>query len=81
MKAGLRASYQWVSQDMLDAVSHPYWRQMLFIMCFLHSVVQVCVRMCVCVCARMCVCVCAHVCVRVCVFCNVCVCVSCNVCV
>mmetsp|Transcript_5388 Transcript_5388/g.12712 ORF Transcript_5388/g.12712 Transcript_5388/m.12712 type:complete len:4322 (-) Transcript_5388:507-13472(-) len=40
MKAGLRASYQWVSQDMLDAVSHPYWRQMLFIMCFLHSVVQ-----------------------------------------
>ncbi len=41
MKAGLRASYQWVSQDMLDAVSHPYWRQMLFIMCFLHSVVQV----------------------------------------
>lgn len=40
MKAGLRASYQWVSQDMLDAVSHQFWRQLLFIMCFLHSVVQ-----------------------------------------
>ncbi|KAJ9508838.1 hypothetical protein QJQ45_028152, partial [Haematococcus lacustris] len=40
MKAGLRASYQWVSQDMLDAVSHPYWRQLLFVMCFLHSVTQ-----------------------------------------
>lgn len=40
MKAGLRASYQWVTQDMLDAVSHQYWRQLLFIMCFLHSVTQ-----------------------------------------
>lgn len=41
MKAGLRASYQWVNQDMLDAVGRQEWRQMLFIMCFLHSVVQV----------------------------------------
>ncbi len=40
MKAGLRASYQWVSQDMLDAVSHQYWRQLLFVMCFLHSITQ-----------------------------------------
>ena len=40
MKAGLRASYQWVTQDMLDAVSHQYWRQLLFVMCFLHSVTQ-----------------------------------------
>eukprot|EP00879_Flechtneria_rotunda_P016890 GHRR01017680.1.p2 GENE.GHRR01017680.1~~GHRR01017680.1.p2 ORF type:complete len:364 (+),score=128.91 GHRR01017680.1:649-1740(+) len=40
MKAGLRASYQWVNQDMLDAVSRQEWRQLLFVMCFLHSVVQ-----------------------------------------
>jgi hypothetical protein len=40
MKAGLRASYQWVNQDMLDAVSRFEWRQLLFAMCFLHSVVQ-----------------------------------------
>jgi len=40
MKAGLRASYQWVTQDMLDAVSRQEWRQLLFIMCFLHSVTQ-----------------------------------------
>ncbi|MEW5318622.1 MAG: hypothetical protein WDW38_009830 [Sanguina aurantia] len=40
MKAGLRASYQWVTQDMLDAVGRPEWRQLLFVMCFLHSVVQ-----------------------------------------
>ena len=40
MKAGLRASYQWVTQDMLDAVSRQEWRQLLFTMCFLHSVTQ-----------------------------------------
>lgn len=40
IKAGLRASYQWVSQDMLDVVSRHEWRQLLFVMCFLHSVVQ-----------------------------------------
>lgn len=41
MKAGLRASYQWVTQDMLDAVSRFEWRQLLFIQCYIHSVVQV----------------------------------------
>lgn len=40
MKAGLRASYQWVNQDMLDVVNRAEWRQLLFVMCFLHSVVQ-----------------------------------------
>jgi len=40
MKAGLRASYQWVTQDLLDAVTRQEWRQLLFIMCFLHSVTQ-----------------------------------------
>jgi dynein heavy chain, axonemal len=40
IKAGLRASFQWVSQDMLDAVSRFEWRQMLFIQCWIHSLVQ-----------------------------------------
>ena len=40
MKAGLRNSYTWVTQDMLDAVSRQEWRQLLYIMCFMHSVVQ-----------------------------------------
>ncbi|KAK9841874.1 hypothetical protein WJX81_008571 [Elliptochloris bilobata] len=40
MKAGLRTSLQWVTQDMLDAVNRADWRQLLYIMCFLHSVVQ-----------------------------------------
>lgn len=37
IKAGLRASYNWVNQDMLDAVNRPEWRQLLFVMCFMHS--------------------------------------------
>ncbi|EFN50657.1 hypothetical protein CHLNCDRAFT_144019 [Chlorella variabilis] len=40
VKAGLRASYQWVTQEMLDAVNRYEWRQLLFTTCFLHSVVQ-----------------------------------------
>jgi len=40
MKAGLRNSYSWVTQDMLDTVQRYEWRQLLFVMCFLHSVVQ-----------------------------------------
>jgi len=40
MRAGLRNSYAWVNQDMLDAVSRYEWRQMLFVMCFMHSIVQ-----------------------------------------
>ena len=40
IKAGLRASFQWVSQDMLDAVSRFEWRQLLFIQCYIHSIVQ-----------------------------------------
>lgn len=39
MKAGLRASYQWVTQEMLDAVSRFEWRQLLYTSCFMHSVV------------------------------------------
>ena len=40
MRAGLRNSYAWVNQDMLDAVQRTEWRQLLFILCFLHSIVQ-----------------------------------------
>ena len=40
MRAGLRNSYAWVSQDMMDTVSRYEWRQMLFIMCYMHSIVQ-----------------------------------------
>jgi dynein heavy chain len=40
LRAGLRASYAWVTQDMLDAVPRHEWRQLLFVQCFLHSIVQ-----------------------------------------
>lgn len=40
MRAGLRNSYAWVTQDMLDIVGRFEWRQLLFVMCFLHSSVQ-----------------------------------------
>lgn len=40
IKAGLRASYQWVTQDALDAVSRFEWRQLLFIQCYIQSLVQ-----------------------------------------
>jgi dynein heavy chain len=39
-RAGLRNSYAWVTQDMLDVVGRYEWRQLLFVMCFLHSTVQ-----------------------------------------
>ena len=40
IKAGMRSSYQWVSQDMLEAVPRQEWRQLLYIMCYVHSIVQ-----------------------------------------
>ena len=40
MRAGLRNSYAWVTQDMMDAVPRYEWRQLLYIMCYLHSIVQ-----------------------------------------
>ncbi|KAL4552567.1 hypothetical protein Ndes2526B_g02495 [Nannochloris sp. 'desiccata'] len=40
IRAGLRASYQWITQDTLDAVARPEWRTLLFALCFLHSVIQ-----------------------------------------
>lgn len=40
IRAGLRASYQWLSQDVLDAVPRMEWRQLLYALCFQHSVAQ-----------------------------------------
>ncbi len=40
IKAGLKRSYTWVNQDMLDSVPRAEWRTLLYIMCFLHSIVQ-----------------------------------------
>ena len=40
MRAGLRNSYNWISQDMIDTVGIFEWRQLLFVMCFLHSIAQ-----------------------------------------
>jgi len=36
----VKRSYHWVSQDMLDAISRPEWRHILYVMCFMHSIVQ-----------------------------------------
>jgi len=43
MRAGLKASYSWLTQDNMDAISGnsgPQWRTMLFALCFMHSAVQ-----------------------------------------
>ena len=40
MRAGLKASYAWVNQDMLDAVTQPQWKSMLYALCFMHTIVQ-----------------------------------------
>jgi len=40
VRAGLKASYAWINQDMLDAVSHPHWKTMLYALCFMHTIVQ-----------------------------------------
>ena len=40
VRAGLKGSYAWVSQDMLDAVSQPQWKPMLYSLCFMHTIVQ-----------------------------------------
>ncbi|KAL6769277.1 DHC15 [Auxenochlorella protothecoides x Auxenochlorella symbiontica] len=40
LRAGLKTSYAWVSQDTLDAVNRPDWRQLVYITCFMHAVLQ-----------------------------------------
>jgi len=44
VRAGLKASYAWVNQDMLDAVTQPQWKSMLYALCFMHTIVQERVR-------------------------------------
>ena len=38
--AGLKNSYNWLNQDVLDSVSDPKWKTMLFALCFMHTIVQ-----------------------------------------
>eukprot|EP00964_Phaeocystis_antarctica_P077511 scaffold48133_cov69-Phaeocystis_antarctica.AAC.1 len=40
VRAGLKSSYAWVNQDMLDAVTQPQWKSMLYALCFMHTIVQ-----------------------------------------
>jgi len=40
MKAGLKRSYAWVSQDLMDTISRPEWRSLLYVMCYVHSLAQ-----------------------------------------
>ncbi len=40
IRAGLKGSYAWINQDMLDAVSTGVWKSMLYALCFVHTVVQ-----------------------------------------
>eukprot|EP00961_Rhodomonas_salina_P275081 3716415-Rhodomonas_salina.1 len=40
MRAGMKRSYAWITQDMLDTVPRVEWRTLLWVLCHLHSVVQ-----------------------------------------
>ncbi|KAG9395874.1 Dynein heavy chain and region D6 of dynein motor [Carpediemonas membranifera] len=40
VKAGLRRTYQWVTQDVIEAVDKPEWGPMLYTLTFLHTVLQ-----------------------------------------
>jgi len=40
VRAGLKNSYSWINQDMLDASSHSQWKTMLYALAFLHTIVQ-----------------------------------------
>eukprot|EP01064_Diplonema_japonicum_P034643 TRINITY_DN7253_c0_g4_i1.p1 TRINITY_DN7253_c0_g4~~TRINITY_DN7253_c0_g4_i1.p1 ORF type:complete len:4646 (+),score=1368.52 TRINITY_DN7253_c0_g4_i1:87-14024(+) len=37
IKAGIKRSYGWFNQEMLDSYRRPEWRPMLFAQCFIHS--------------------------------------------
>ena len=40
MKAGMKRSYAWVNQDMLDTVPRSEWKTLLWVLCHCHSVLQ-----------------------------------------
>ena len=40
VKAGLKRTFQWVNQDLLDVVNTSQWRCILYTVCFLHTIVQ-----------------------------------------
>ena len=40
VRAGLKNSYAWITQDMLDAQSQKEWKSMLYALCFMHTIVQ-----------------------------------------
>jgi len=40
VKAGLRKSFNWLNQDMVEAVSREEWKFMLYSVCFMHTIVQ-----------------------------------------
>eukprot|EP00961_Rhodomonas_salina_P116167 1563835-Rhodomonas_salina.1 len=40
MKAGMKRSYAWITQDTLDIVPRNEWRTLLWVLCHCHSVVQ-----------------------------------------
>ncbi|KAL0227388.1 hypothetical protein P9112_014712 [Eukaryota sp. TZLM1-RC] len=40
MKAGLKRTYNWVNQDLLDQVDKPEWKPLLYALTFLHSIEQ-----------------------------------------
>jgi len=37
---GVRNTYNWLNQDMLDSVTDPKWKTMLFALAFMHTIVQ-----------------------------------------
>eukprot|EP01061_Rhynchopus_euleeides_P039485 TRINITY_DN6779_c0_g1_i1.p1 TRINITY_DN6779_c0_g1~~TRINITY_DN6779_c0_g1_i1.p1 ORF type:complete len:591 (+),score=257.11 TRINITY_DN6779_c0_g1_i1:69-1775(+) len=39
IKAGIKRSYGWFNQEMLDSYRRPEWKPMLFAQCFIHSIV------------------------------------------
>ena len=39
VKAGIKRSYGWFNQEMLDSYRRPEWKPMLFAQCFIHSIV------------------------------------------
>jgi len=40
VKAGLRKSFNWLTQDWVEAVAREEWKSMLYACCFLHTIVQ-----------------------------------------